>query len=297
MASSVVLVTGSSSGFGWLVCEELLNGGHTVLASMRDPEGRNASKADELRKCAGGKAGTLHVIELDVTNESSVNAAVRKGTELAGPIDVVVNNAGFGSAGYTEGFTTEQLEAIFDVNLFGVHRVNRAVLPMMRERRSGLLIHISSTMGRIVLPFAAPYTATKFALEGYAESLHYGLNPSGVDVALIQPGGFGTGFFGAMQSPRDEARTASYGLLADLPQKSWGGIGKMLESEDAPDPRAVADAVVTLIETPAGDRPLRVVVDPMTGGGAAEAINRTNTQVQEQLLTGFGMGDLLRLAK
>lgn len=293
MASTVVLVTGSSGGFGRLICEQALQQGHTVLATMRDPQGRNAQKAEELERRSNDAEGTLHVFDLDVVDDASVEAAIAHAIETAGQVDVLVNNAGHGAGGLTEAFTAEQLQRILDVDLVGVHRLNRAVLPHMRKRKSGLIVHISSIMGRIVIPFAAAYTAAKFALEGYAESLAYELKPLGIDVAIVQPGGFGTGFLAAMVAPDDEARIASYGSLAQMPEKVWSGFEGALSSEGAPDASDVAAAVIELIGKPAGRRPLRTVVDPMLGGGGAKEVNRTAEEAQKQLLTGFGLGDLV----
>ncbi len=267
-----VLITGSSSGFGFLMTRTLLENGHTVYASMRNLSGKNSGKADELKEAAQEKSGTLHFVELDVTDDASVEKAVNGILSDGGQIDVVVNNAGYGSGGYTEGFTSDQVHRIFDVNVYGVHRVNRAVLPSMRERGSGLLIHISSVMGRIVLPFAALYTASKYALEGYAESLRYELSGTGVDSVIIQPGGFMTGFLGNMDQPSDAARIESYGALKDVPDQFWGGLGQALQSDDTPDPQEVADAVLKYVQTPAGERPLRTVVDPLSGGEGPTAI-------------------------
>lgn len=294
--SQTVFITGSSSGFGWLTTRTLLEKGHTVFATMRGVDGKNAAAAGELKSFAETTEGTLHLLELDVTSDVSVKTAVEQALARM-PIDVVINNAGYGVGGFTEGFTIEQFQQIFEVNVFGIQRVNRAVLPSMREQGTGLLVHVSSTMGRIVLPFSGPYTASKFALEGLAESYRYELAGTGVDVVIVEPGGFGTGFFSNMVMPADEERVASYGPLAELPEQMWNGVGQMLEGDEAPDPQAVANAIAALIDTPAGERPLRTVVDPMTGGGAASAINQTTDQIQTQLLTSFGMGELLSVKR
>lgn len=288
-----VFITGSSSGFGSLITHTLLENGYTVFATMRNSTGKNAAKAQALQVFARDKSSTLHILDLDVNDEVSVETAVQQALDRAGHIDIVINNAGFGIAGYAEGTTIEQLHQIFDTNVYGVQRVNRAVLPSMRKRGSGLLLHISSAMGRIVLPFAAPYTASKYALEGLAESYRYELASTGIDVAIVEPGGFPTSFFDKMAPVADAARVATYGALQNAPEQMWGSVAQILQSDDAPDPQTVADAVLNLIETPAGKRPLRVVVDPMTGGEGATAVNTMSSDVQTQLLTAFGLGNLL----
>lgn len=291
--SKTVLVTGSSSGFGKLIAETLLAQGHTVAATMRNLEGKNASQAKALEDFAAGQPGKLHLLDLDVTDDASIQTAVDTLIDAEGEIDVVVNNAGYGAGGYGEGFTVEQWRDLFEVNVFGVQRVNRAVLPAMRKRGEGLLVHVSSMMGRIVLPFAAPYTASKWALEALAETYRYELARSGVDVVVVEPGGFGTGFGEAMTGPADGERVASYGELADAPDRFWGNIMSQLEGGEAPDPQLVADKVAELIAAPAGERPFRSVVDPMMGGEPARAVNEATGQVQKNLFEGFGMGGML----
>lgn len=288
-----VLITGTSSGFGKLTAQTLLDEAYTVFATMRDVEGRNADAAQALRDYAKGLDGTVHVLELDVTDDDSVQDAVSRALDLAGGrLEVVINNAGIGVGGFSETFTTDQWAKILDINVLGVHRVNRAVLPSMREAGRGLLVHVSSVMGRVVIPFAAPYTASKFALEGMVESLRYELASTGVDAVIVEPGGFGTGFGERMLSPADEERVESYGELAEMPEQLWSGMMERLDSDHAPDPQEVADAIVRLIETPVGDRPLRTVVDPMTGGDAPRTINQTTDGIQRRLLESFGMGEL-----
>lgn len=286
---ATVLVTGSSSGFGRLTALTLAEKGHTVFATMRNPDAQNADRAAALREAK--VKGALTVLSLDVTDEASVEAAVARASE-AGPLDAVVNNAGIGVGGYAEGFTVEQLQAVFDVNLFGVHRVNRAVLPAMRRRGQGLVINVSSGIGRLVLPFCAPYIASKFALEGYAESLRYELAPTGVEVVIVEPGAYGTGFGAGMLAPRDEARVETYGSLADAPKAMWSGLLEMLDSPAAPDPQDVADAITALVEMPRGTRPLRTVVDSLSGDGP-RAINALCSEVQTATLEAMGMKHML----
>jgi NAD(P)-dependent dehydrogenase (short-subunit alcohol dehydrogenase family) len=288
-----ILITGCSTGFGVLMTHTLLSAGHMVLATMRDLSGKNAANAEELLKAAHGSAGKLHLLELDVLSDESVNAAVAKAQDISGGLDVVINNAGYGVGGFLEGFSSGQLKDILDTNVVGVHRVVRAVLPHMREKGSGLILNISSAMGRIVIPFAAPYTASKFALEGLTESLRYEVSGTGVDVVIVQPGGFGTDFMQNMGAPEDGERIQSYGELQNAPDQLWGGFSSQLSGDEAPNPQDVADAVLELISMPADSQPVRTVVDPMTGEGWAEAINKSAGEMQDSMLTAFGMGDLL----
>ena len=275
--SKVVLVTGSSSGFGELTTHSLSKAGYTVYATMRNVNGKNSAKAAEL-----GALNGVNILDLDVTNQNSIESAVNTILSKEEKIDVLVNNAGIGSGGYTEPFSATEFQKVFDVNVFGVQRLMNAVLPSMRKNRNGLIINVSSVMGRMVIPYAGAYTASKWAVEGLSESYKYELAPTGIDIAIVEPGGFGTNFLRGMITASDEERVNSYGELNSVPQQMWDGFAKFLNGENAPNPQEVADAIINLIEMPDGKRPLRTVVDPMTGGEGPKVINATSDKVQEQ---------------
>lgn len=295
MSKPTILVTGSSSGFGFFVTQQLLAQGYTVFASMRHLEKNHAEPAAQLRQWAQSQPGVLHLLELDVTDETSVTIAISQVLQAAGKLDVVINNAGIGGGGYTEAFSVEQFEQTFDVNVFGIQRVMRAVLPSMRAQHSGLIVNISSLQGRIVIPFAGAYTASKFAVEGLSESYHYELAPQGVDVVIVEPGGFPTAYWSKMMKPADPERINGYAPTAEVPDQLWNGVMANLQSEQAPDPQVLVSVVIHLIETPAGQRPLRTVVDPMMGGAAPTAVNQTTEPVQRDLLKALGLGDWLSI--
>lgn len=297
MSTQTILVTGSSSGFGFLLTQRLLTQGYTVFATMRHLEGHNAEPAGQLRRYAQDQPGILHLLELDVTDETSVAAAVDQVLQQAGRLDVVINNAGIGGGGYTEAFSVAQFQQTFDVNVFGIQRVMRAVLPAMRAQRSGLIVTISSLQGRMVIPFAGAYTASKFAVEGLCESYHYELAPLGVDVVIVEPGGFPTDYWSKMMNPADRARAGGYAPAGDLPDQLWNGVKANLQSEQAPDPQVLVSAVLQLIETPVGQRPLRTVVDPMMGGAAPTAVNQTTEPLQQELLQALGLGDRIAVQR
>ncbi len=291
MNTQTVLVTGTSSGFGFELTQRLLREDYTVFATMRHLNGQNAEPAAQLRTYAQEQKGNLHLLELDVKDENSVTAAVENMLRQVEKIDVVINNAGIGGRGYTEAFSTEQLQETFDVNVFGIQRVMRAILPSMRTRRAGLVINISSLQGRVVIPFAGAYTASKFAVEGLAESYHYELAPLGIDVVIVEPGGFLTGYWSKLMEPKDAGRANGYAPDVNLPDNLWNGVIANLKSEQAPDMQILVSAIIQLIETPAGKRPLRTVVDPMMGGGAPTAVNQTSESVQRDLLQALGLGN------
>src|SRR5258708_11862641 len=174
-SKQVVLIPGSRTGFGGVFPDTVARTGHTVFATMRDPGGRNAKNAAEIRALAEKDSLPIHVLELDVTDEASVGRAVDAAVAKAGRIDVAINNAGYYLSGLEEAVTTEQAQRLMDTNFLGPVRVNRAVLPHTRRQRSAVLYHISSGAGRVVLPSGGFYCASKFALEALAEAYSYEL--------------------------------------------------------------------------------------------------------------------------
>jgi NAD(P)-dependent dehydrogenase (short-subunit alcohol dehydrogenase family) len=280
-----ILVTGASSGFGRLITLELARRGHQVFAGVREPEGRNADAARSLRAASAN----VRVVALDVTREEDAAGAVESVLGATGSLDVLVNNAGVACAGLIETFTSAEAQRLFDVNVFGVLRMVRAALPSMRARGRGLLVHVSSTLGREVLPFLGLYTASKFALEGLAESLRYEVAPLGIETTILQPGTFPTtSILQHLVAPGDATRAEGYGPVAPLPAGLFAGIEAMVRDGHAPDPQRVADAVADAVDAPAGKRPPRVVIDPNGGGGAAR-LNAASAEVQEQLLAHLGL--------
>ncbi len=287
MTKKVVLITGTNSGFGYLAAKSCAEEGYTVYATIRDINGRNAEKAQELSEIEN-----INVVELDVTDGNNVVSVVSDVIAKEGQLDVVVNNAGFFGGGLTESYTEDDIEAMFDVNLKGAWRVTKASLPQMRKQNEGLIINISSGLGRFSSPFMTVYNSTKFALEGLTEGLHYEVRPLGVDAVLIQPGAFPTEIFGKTTLGSDMEVASGYGDLAKIPDQIGEGIGQMFEAMK-PQPQMVPDAIIKLIETPKGERPLRTVVDAMTG----QFIENANEKVKEEynnFVTAFGLGDLLK---
>jgi len=208
--AQTILVTGSTSGFGRLMVETLARQGYIVFAGMRAAAGKNAPAAEELRALAQREALALQIVEIDVTDDASVERAIAVIIETTGRLDVVVNNAGVSYSGPLEAFTLEQVRQQFETNVFSVLRVNRAVLPQMRKQGSGLLLQIGSIVGRLGLPFLGLYGATKFALEGLTESYRYELAPFGIDAAIIEPGTFPTTISANRQVAADAERFALY---------------------------------------------------------------------------------------
>jgi NAD(P)-dependent dehydrogenase (short-subunit alcohol dehydrogenase family) len=281
-SKQVVLITGSSTGFGRLFTETLARNGHTVFATMRDPGGRNGKNASEIRTLAEKDSLPIHVLELDVTDDASVERAVDAVIAKAGRIDVAINNAGYYLSGLAEAVTTEQARRLMDTNFLGPVRINRAVLPHMRRQRSGVLMHISSVAGRITGPSMGFYCASKFALEALAESYSYELASQGIESVIIEPGAYETPVFGNTVMAADEASTDTYGSVKEIPAKVNAALASV-----AGNAQEVADAVLRIVETPAGEKQLRYLVTQRNLG--VDQINAVSKQVQAKVLEGFGL--------
>lgn len=284
--SKVIFITGTNSGFGYITTKKAAAKGYKVYAGMRNTTTKNKERADELNT-----VDNVEVIDVDVTDATAVKNAVNHIINNEGRLDVLVNNAGYFGGGLAEAYTEEDLEAMFDVNLKGLWRTTRNALPQMRKQGEGLIINISSSLGRFSAPFMTVYNSTKFAVEGLSEGLHYEVRPLGVDVSIVEPGAFPTEIFSKTAFGSDQSVTEGYGELANVPQQVNEGMGQMFEALK-PNPELVPDAILDLIEKPKSQRPLRTVVDAVTG----EFVEKTNIRAKEDynsFLTAFGMEGML----
>ena len=284
--AQTILVTGTTSGFGRLTVETLARQGYIVFAGMRATAGKNTSAAEELRALAVQDHLALHIVEIDITDESSVAQAIESLVGITGRLDVVVNNAGISYIGPLEAFTLEQVQQQFDTNVLGVMRVNRAALPHMRKQGSGLLLQIGSITGRLAFPFLGLYGATKFALEGLTESYRYELAPFGIDAAIIEPGTFPTAISTKRQIPADAERLALYKSTLDEFLPPFFAENR---SATPPDPQEVADAIANIIAQPAGKRPLRTVVATETQRQVPQAVNDATSHATQSYLETLGI--------
>jgi len=291
----IILITGASSGFGLLTARALADAGHTVYASMRDIAGRNAAQAEAVLKEAKARNVDLRVVELDVTSDASADAAIEQIVKRDGRLDVLVHNAGHMVFGPAEAFTAEQYAQLYDVNVLGTQRVNRAALPTMRRQGRGLLLWVSSSSTRGgTPPFLAPYFAAKAAMDSLAVSYAGELTRWGIETSIMVPGAFtkGTNHFAHAGKPADTAREAEYmeGPYADMPDKILKGLAA-LEPADA-DAAEVARRMVEVVDMPFGKRPFRVHVDPSQDG--AEIVNGVADRVRRELFWRAGIEDLLQ---
>ena len=287
MNKKIVLITGTNSGFGWLTAHSIAALGHKVYATMRDAKGKNAAKAEAL-----SQVENVTVLDVSLTDDSSVKSAVDTILAKEGRIDVLVNNAGTGMTGVAESYTIADVQEVFDVNVIAPWRLIKLALPIMLKQAEGLIINVTSGFGTFSFPFSVVYSDSKFGLEGLSEGLHYEVRPLGVDVAIVQPGAFPTEMSQKARAASDAAVNAEYEAIAAYPEKMVNAIVQLFEAKN-PNPQDVADAIVKLINMPQGQRPLRTVVDLTTG----EFVKAANDAVQvefKKTLTAYGMKDLLK---
>ena len=287
---AVVLITGSSTGIGRLTAESAARAGHVVYATMREVTTRNAHAAAALQRFANENTLSLRVLELNVCHAASIESAVEHAYREAGRIDAVVSNAGLMSIGIAEGFTEEQALRQMDVNFMGSFRLCRAVLPKMRAQRSGVIIHVTSVAGRVVLPGCALYCASKFAQEAFGEALHYELAGTGVESVTVEPGPYPSDLLPNSPGPADAQRVAGYGPLAAIRDNFIGHFSELFHSPNSPRTQEVSDAVLRLIEAPAGTRPLRTVCGIDFG---AHHLNEQVAPIQADALRELGMEQMI----
>jgi NAD(P)-dependent dehydrogenase (short-subunit alcohol dehydrogenase family) len=292
-ARKVVLVTGASSGFGAMSVRALADANHVVYAGMRDVSDRNRVAAAAAGAYADERGVELRVVEMEVTNQASVDRAVRTVLDEAGRIDVLVHNAGHMVLGPAEAFTPEQVAAVYDTNVLSTQRVNRAVLPHMRARRNGLLVWVGSSSARGgTPPYLAPYFAAKAAEDALAVSYAAEVSRFGIETTIVVPGAFtaGTNHFANAGRPDDGGVVIAYeeryrGLTDEVGRRL-----AELEPADA-DPAEVARRIVSVVDMPTGTRPFRVYIDPSDDG--AEDVFRVGDRVRQWFYQRIGLADLL----
>ena len=294
---NVIIITGASSGFGALAARALAVAGHTVYAGMRETTGRNAPQVEEANRFSKEYGVDLRTVEMDVSSQPSVDAAIKAIIEQQGRIDVLIHNAGHMVFGPAEAFTPEQLAELYDINVLSTQRVNRAVLPYLRRQRKGLVLWVSSSSSAGgTPPYLAPYFASKAGMDAMAVVYARELVRWGVETTIVVPGAFtgGTNHFAHSGRPADTTVVAEYEAgpykgFADDVMKGFASI----VPPDA-DASVVADAIVKIVDTPFGKRPFRVHVDPTEDG--AEVTNMVMDRVRAELLRRIGLGDLLQVS-
>jgi len=266
-----ILITGASSGFGEAAIHYFAKAGWNVIATMRTPEQAPAGLAD---------AGQVFVTRLDVQDSGSIAAAIAAGIARFGKIDVVVNNAGYGLFGVFEGLTREAIQKQFDTNLFGVMDVTRAILPHFRSQRAGTIINVSSGAGAIGFPMASLYCASKFALEGYSESLSHELASLGIKVKIVEPGGaMQTGFMARVGTESaGTAAIADYTPFLEHVGALYAGLGAAADAD-------AVDTVVASIYQAATDGTKQLRYTPTRDIAALLDARRSSSEHDYRALT------------
>lgn len=243
--SKVYLITGTSSGFGRALAEAVLERGDKAVLTAR--------KVDAVSDLIQRYPDAALAVRLDVTNETERQAAVQAAVERFGRIDVLVNNAGRGSLGAAEEFSAVQLRELMDINFLACAEMIRAVLPHMRQQKSGHILNISSIGGRVNVGGFAVYGAAKFALEGYSEALRDEVKPLGIRVTVIEPGAFRTEFAGDANVRPANSIPDYQPVIDPIRQYLYGGSGKQ-----PGDPRKAAEVMIEVVQSE--DPPLRLML-------------------------------------
>jgi NAD(P)-dependent dehydrogenase (short-subunit alcohol dehydrogenase family) len=257
----VAVVTGSSSGIGFETSLLLSRNGVYTYATMR-----NLNKSQQINDVAEKENLPLKVLQLDVTDDKSVKDAIRQVKDESSRIDVLINNAGYDVMGAVEDISIEEFKSQFETNLFGVIRVTKEVLPIMRNQRAGNIINISSVGGKIGIPLNSAYISSKFALEGLSESMRYELEQFGIDVILIEPGVVKSNFFENADVANNNTNN-TISAYSQLTQNLYEGFEPMLKSNSSSLPSDVAKIIYKAIES--NNREVRYLV----GKDAVSIIN------------------------
>ena len=294
--SNIIVITGASSGFGALTSRALADAGNTVYAGMRDTAGRNAPQVQDALAYAADHSVDLRPIEMDVNSEDSVVQAISSITAQHHRIDVLIHNAGHMVTGPAEAFTPQQLDELFDVNVLSTQRVNRAVLPQLREQRSGLVIWISSSSVKGgTPPYLAPYFAAKAAEDSLAVSYAAELSRFGIETTIVVPGSFttGTNHFAHSGRPADTAVEREYEeLYAGLMEQVSGKLAAL--SPVGASASLVSDEITRIVALPAGTRPFRVHIDPADDG--SKEVSDVADRIRAVFLERLDLEDLLTAA-
>lgn len=285
-----ILITGCSSGFGRLGAEHYARLGAKVFATMRNlprPE------ATELEALAKSDSLDITVLEIDVTKDEQVTAGVEAAIKAAGgKLDVLINNAGMSIAGPIEAQDMEATSLIFDTNVFGPQRMAKAALPSMRANGGGYIFNVTSQLGRVIIPGFGQYSPTKFALEAMSEQMAYEVAPHGIEVTIIQPGGYPTKIWFNQNAPSAALKARlSEDIISAYPQFT-AGMGKREASGGNSDPMDIPRAIAEAIALPKGSRPLRIALHPVAR--PQEAINKVSAQMQLAVLGDSPLGPIVK---
>lgn len=268
--SKTIFITGTSTGFGKLTALTLANAGHSVIAGMRNTNDKNTAAAKEL-----GAVENIEVVDIDVTDDASVNKAIEKVITKYGKIDVLINNAAVSGFGLLEGYSIDQVRKMFDVNVYSVLRMYQAVLPSMRKERNGLVINITTGASGHTLPFMVPYIASKLVVESFTEGLQDELADYGIENVSIQPGVYPTEMNNGSKAGIYADKTEIIEQYGEAATEKFNALGTALFGKMAQfnmNPQTIADGILELVSMKKGERPLRFPLDAIAQGTDKEFI-------------------------
>ena len=285
-----ILITGCSSGFGRLGAEHYARLGAKVFATMRNlprPE------AAELENLAKAEKLDITVLEIDITKDDQVEAGVAAAIDAAGgKLDVLINNAGMSIAGPIEAQDMAATQLIFDTNVYGAQRMIRAALPSMRANKNGHIFNVTSQLGRVIIPGFGQYSPTKFALEALSEQLAYEVATHGIEVTIIQPGGYPTKIWSNQNIPSAALKARLTEDIISAYPHFTSGMGKREAGGGESDPMDIPRAIAGAIALPKGTRPLRIALHPIAR--PQEAINKVSAQMQLAVLGDSALGPIVK---
>ena len=290
LTGTSILITGSSSGFGRLGAEHYARLGAKVFATMRNLPRKEATELESLAK---SDKLDITVLEIDITNDDQVKAGVTAALEAAGgKLDVLINNAGMSIAGPIEAQDMAATQMIFDTNVYGAQRMAQAVLSSMRANKSGYIFNVTSQLGRVIIPGFGQYSPTKFALEAMSEQMAYEVAPHGIDVTIIQPGGYPTKIWYNQNAPSAALKSRLSEDVINAYPAFTSGMGKREAGGGESDPMDIPRAIAGAISQPQGTRPLRIALHPKAR--PQEAVNEVSKQVQLAVLGDSPLGPIVK---
>ena len=285
-----ILITGCSSGFGRLGAEHYARLGAKVFATMRNLPRPEAAELDALAK---SDKLDITVLEIDITKDDQVTAGVEAALKAAGgKLDVLINNAGMSIAGPIEAQDMAATQLIFDTNVYGAQRMARAVLPSMRANKSGYIFNVTSQLGRVIIPGFGQYSPTKFALEAMSEQMAYEVAPHGIDVTIIQPGGYPTRIWYNQNAPSAALKSRLNEDVINAYPAFTAGMGKREAGGGESDPMDIPNAIADAIAKPQGTRPLRIALHPKAR--PQEIVNKASVQAQLTVLGNSPLGPIVK---
>ena len=282
-----VLITGATGGFGALTAKTLKKTGYQVTGTTTRPD---SLEAQELQSQG------IQLVKMDIRDDHSVEEAIHK-ILTNQSVDILIHNAGVGVLGVQELFSSADFHQILDINVVGVQRVNRQILPAMRQKKSGTILYISSLLGRMTMPFYGPYNASKWALEAMAENYRTELGSFGIENCIVEPGGFPTAFSKNLLRPSERNIPEDYRGMQAGTDQMLAGFEQAMEANPEQRPEKVSDVILDLLSKPRGEKPFRTTVDYMGMGTQVSSYNDHLHQMTLGIYTAFGTQGMLELAK